>query len=74
MTFEGTIDDDNWVAVRAFNLNDGSVGTTAAAAGLFQIPVSGLSKLRARVSAYTSGAVTAVGKGVTGPSGYALTS
>lgn len=74
ITWEGTIDETNWVAVRALNLNTGAVATTATAAGLVQIPVAGLSQLRARVSAYTSGSITAVARGIFASPGYALTS
>ncbi|HWQ32536.1 MAG TPA: hypothetical protein VNQ79_06615 [Blastocatellia bacterium] len=62
VTFEVTVDDTNWIAVRACNLNDGSYSTTASAPGVFAIPLAGVSQLRARVSAYTSGSVTVVAR------------
>ena len=73
ITFEGTVDGSNWVAVRALNLGTGAVGTTATADGVFEVPVAGLSQLRARISAYTTGTITVVGKGVVNGPGMALT-
>jgi len=73
ITFEGTVDGSNWVAVRALNLGTGAVGTTATADGLYQVPVAGLDELRARISAYTTGTITVVGKGVVHGPGLALT-
>ena len=64
ITWEGTIDQSNWVAVQATDLGTGTAATTATAAGLFRIQAFGLSQLRARVSAYTSGSVTATGRAV----------
>lgn len=58
VTFEGTLDDTNWVAIRARNLNTGAVVTSTSESGLFLLPVNGLSQIRARVSAFTSGTVT----------------
>lgn len=64
VTFEGTIDDTNWVAVGLLNVGTGAIATTATAAGMFKMPVdlACLSQFRARVSAYTSGAITVNGR------------
>ena len=62
ITFEGTQDNTNWVALRAYNLTTGVVATTTTGAGIFAICVVGLQHFRARVSAYTSGAITATGR------------
>ena len=61
ITFEGTIDGTNFVAVQATNLNSGSAATTATADGLYRITVLGLVSVRARISAYTSGTITITG-------------
>ena len=74
VTIEGSVDGTNYVAIRSLNLNTGAVASAPTAAGVFQVPVSGLAKLRARVSAYTSGTVTVTGRGVFGAPGFALTS
>lgn len=60
VTFEGTIDDASWFAVGLKTAADAAAVSTATAAGAFKLPADGpaLSQFRARVSAYTSGAVT----------------
>lgn len=60
LTFEGTIDGTNWFAVGLQPWAGGALATTATAAGQFKLPTDLLlDKFRARVSAWTSGAVTA---------------
>ena len=61
ITFEATIDGTNWVAVLATNLNTGAEATTATANGIYTIMVAGLPKVRARVSAWTEGAIYVTG-------------
>lgn len=60
VTFEGTIDDANWVAIGVKPVADTAAVTTATAAGMFKLPIDidALSQIRARISAYTSGNVT----------------
>ena len=58
VTFEGSEDGDNFIAIRGINKNSGIGSTTTTAAGLFQFSVAGLQYFRARVSAYTSGEIT----------------
>lgn len=60
ITFEATLDGSTWYAVRGINLNTGAVATTATADGLWEFPVAGLLKLRARISTYGSGTITVV--------------
>ncbi len=63
ITFEATIDLTNWVAVQAKNENDGSVATTATAAGLYSFHIAGYRRARARVT-WTSGtSITVTAKG-----------
>lgn len=64
ITFEGTVDESNWVAIQATNLNDGSVATIATSAGLYAAPAAGLTRVRARISSYTSGSVTVTGHAI----------
>lgn len=60
VTFEGTIDGTNWIAVPMENAA-GTIVTTATAAGYFRLPESAVvSAFRARISAYTSGSFTLV--------------
>lgn len=58
VTFEGTVDGSNWIALLCTNVNAGTTATTATAVGIFRVDCSGLAQVRARVSAYTSGAIT----------------
>lgn len=62
VTFEGTIDYQNWVAMPVLD-TAGARQTTATAAGLFTVSTVGVVAIRARVSAYTSGSVTVGGVG-----------
>jgi hypothetical protein len=59
VVFEGTVE-GSFVQIYGVNPNDGSAANQATAAGLFLIPVAGLTSFRARVSAYTSGSITVV--------------
>lgn len=61
ITFEGTIDGTNWIAIQAENLNDGTEATTATADGLYRITVLGLGQVRARISTYSAGTITILG-------------
>ena len=58
VSFEGTVDGTNWVAVRAQNLATGVAATSTTSAGLFRLTVAGLAKIRAPISSYTSGSIT----------------
>ena len=70
VTWEGTVDNTNYVAIQAVNLNTGALATTATAAGLYAIPVSGLRLFRARMT-WTSGtSITVSGIGTDAP--YAM--
>lgn len=70
--FEGTIDGSTWYAIRAMNKNSGAVASQATADSIWELPVTGLQQVRARISAYTSGTITVTGLGVFGTSGIAL--
>lgn len=72
ITFEASIDEATWVAVRAMNLNSGAVATTTTANGLFLVPVAGVGELRCRISAYVAGTITVSGKGITNPAAAPL--
>lgn len=61
VTFEGTVDGANWIALRARNAATGARATTATAAGVYIADCAGFSLVRARVtwSSGTSVTVTA---------------
>ena len=67
VTFEATIDNSNWVAIQVKNRNTGKLSTEATTTGLYSVSVAGLLKVRARVSAWTSGSVTVKGYAVDAP-------
>lgn len=69
VTFEGTLDDTNWFSVMAVKLGDGGIATSATTTGMYRIACAGLTSLRARVSAWTSGAITAKGRTTQNASG-----
>jgi hypothetical protein len=60
VTFEANIDGANWVAIGLKTIADGAAVTTATAPGMFKAPIDAfpLQQFRARVSAWTSGAIT----------------
>lgn len=69
VTFEGSLDDTNWFSVMAVKLGDGAIATTATTTGLYRISCAALTSVRARVSAWTSGSITAKGRSTQNDSG-----
>ena len=71
--FEGTTDNDpavgsgTWRAIDAVNMVAGTRAATVTASAMVQVPCSGLSAVRARISAWTAGAVTVRGRMAPGP-------
>jgi hypothetical protein len=66
VTFEGSLDGSTWVAIPFTNRATGVESSTASASGLFVAGVAGVGFIRARVSAWTSGTVTALAQASTG--------
>ncbi len=62
ITFEGTVDDSTWYGIVFTNLNDNAEATTATADGLYRADVSGLTKVRARISTYSAGTIICTGQ------------
>ena len=60
ITFEVNID-GTWVAIKFTNVTSGTAATTATADGIYVADVTGMRQLRARISAWTSGAITVTG-------------
>jgi len=69
VTFEGTLDGTNWFAVNATKVGDGGVASTATTTGLYRIACASITSLRARVSTWASGALTATGRTTQNDSG-----
>lgn len=61
VSFEGTINGVDWVALSVVPLAGGAAVTTATADGIFTATVSGITSVRARISAWTSGTITVSG-------------
>jgi hypothetical protein len=63
LTFQGTVQPTVGTpavgTIQATKLDDGTAVTTATAAGLFRVDASGLTGVRAKMTAYTSGAALA---------------
>lgn len=72
ITFEGQVGSGTMTAMPFINLVTGAVSTTATATGIYVANVAGLSNVQARISSWSSGAVTAIGQAVDGPVGNAL--
>jgi hypothetical protein len=66
ITWEGTVDGTNWVALLGWNRTTGVKALNATAAGLFVIDVTGLYKFRAPLD-WTTGSVTVKAKGTSLP-------
>lgn len=62
ISWEATNDRTSWYAVLAFHLGTGASAATATLPGLYVIAAPSALAIRARISAYTSGAVTAYGR------------
>lgn len=67
VTFEGSVNDSNWVSLVCTSIasTSGTLTTTAtdaAGSGVYQCNTAGLASVRARVSAWTSGTVTVTGQ------------
>jgi hypothetical protein len=60
VTFEGLIN-TSWVSLNVKDISSNELSTTATLPGLYRANVAGLSKTRARITAYTSGSITVYG-------------
>lgn len=64
VTPQVTIDGSLWKGIQVVNITTGAVSSTITAAGMYWVPLAGADQLRANITSYTSGSVTATGKGV----------
>ena len=64
ITFEGSVNGADWIAIQVHNLTNGAVSTTTTTIGLYGCSLAGLGDVRARISAYTSGSITVSCRGV----------
>lgn len=61
ITWEGTIDEENWVALPALNVATRAISTAATADGIYRLVVTSLVAVRARISTYGSGTIYVYG-------------
>jgi len=61
VTYEATNDGTNWTALTCYPLGTTTGASTATASAMVRCNVSAIQKIRARISAWTSGAVTVYG-------------
>lgn len=61
ITWEATMNGSTWTGLLAAPITTGTGALTATADGIYRMDVRGLQAVRARMSAWTSGAVTVVG-------------
>ena len=57
VTFQGSIDGSTFVNLMGKNVTTVAAGVTATANGIYVIPITGLMKFRANISAHTTGTV-----------------
>ena len=63
LEIQGTIDAANWVALQLVNANSGALATSVATSdsGLYYVPISAYSGVRANLTAYTDGTISVEG-------------
>lgn len=73
VTFEAKVNENGtvWQSIRGTNVTDGTRSATATAPGVYIFGVAGLDVIRANVTAYTSGNITAVAREIVGTFGPA---
>ena len=59
VTFQGTLDGTNYVNILAKNLTSGATGATAAADGIYIVPIIGINKFKAPITTATDVDITA---------------
>ena len=70
--FEGRIGTLTYTGIQAVNLNNGSIATLTAADGPWYVPTAGLEDVRCRVSTYSGGTITVLGRAIYNPAGMTL--
>ena len=72
ITFEGTVDGTNWVAVNGIYAGTSTPGSTITANGIIRLTPSGLTSLRFNMTAFTSGSAVITMRGGRGTGGTFL--
>jgi hypothetical protein len=77
-TFSATITPEveangtDYVTIQVINVTTGAISSTITAPGVYFVPLTGANQFRARISAFSSGNVTATGKGVASAPSYVV--
>lgn len=74
ITFEGSLNGTDYVSLSAVQVGAGTIATTATTTGIYRMSPVGMTNIRARISAYTSGSITAVGRATNAPYGIKVVS
>ena len=61
VSFVGTIDASNWVAVEVVNVSTGAKVTSTTADGIFRLPVGDIRQVRCPISSWVGGTITVKG-------------
>lgn len=61
IVFEGSLNNSVFGAIDAQNITGGLITSSVTSAGFYKIPCNGIKYIRARISAYSSGAITVNG-------------
>ena len=69
VTFEATEDGTNYTSISAVQVGTSLISTTATVPGIYRLASVGMTNIRARISAYTSGSITALGRTTNAPFG-----
>lgn len=62
ISFQASVDGTNFVPLNLYPANSGTAATTATTTNIFQGPLYGVSVVRAKMTAYTSGSASVVGR------------
>lgn len=62
ITFEASQDGINYFSIATTQLGSGIIASTATVPGVYRSVITGMTNIRARISSYTSGSITAVGR------------
>lgn len=60
INFEGNVDGATWVALKGLNLTTFAQNASPTAAGIYSVPLVGVTTFRARISGYVSGTINVV--------------
>src|SRR5437588_276654 len=66
ITWQGSEDGTNFSTIYAVQLGTNTISTTATATGTYEVSCSGLQKVQANITSYSSGSITVTGHAIPG--------